>query len=133
MSLPGPRDYERGQSPPELLVRDADDRVLGDIGMFGERVFQCTRIDILAARDDHVVFAADDVQPSRIVEVAHVAGAGHAVDDGFTSAAGVSVRSQFTADEDAAGDTRPDRPAVSVEDAHRASRDRSSDRLRGVT
>src|SRR6202007_879328 len=78
-------------------------------------------------------FAADDVQPARIVEIAHVTGAGHTVDDGFGATTGVVLRAQFTADEDAAGHARPDRSPVPVEDAHRAARDRSPHCFRGMS
>src|ERR1700743_2728294 len=99
--------------------------------MFGEAVLQPVRVDVLAARDDHVVLAADDVQPAGVVEVAHVAGAGEPVDYSLCFPGGVT-RAQVAADEEASGPPRPDGPAASAVDAHRASRDRSAHGFRSI-
>ena len=112
-----------------ILVRDADHRVVGDGGMLAERVLNRARIDVLTAGDDHVVFAADDEQPPRVVEVAHVAGA---VIPSTTALhrRRCSRRTPATTDEHPPGDVRPDRPVVLVENLDRTAGDRPANRLR---
>src|ERR1700733_16223852 len=100
--------------------------------MFGERVFQRPRIHVLTARHDHVVLTANDVKPARIVEIAHIAGTGHLVDDGLGATADVALGCQLTAHEDTAGHARSDWPAGLVEDANWAARDGSAHRIRGM-
>src|SRR6201997_4796707 len=120
----------------ESLVGNTDDRVVGDAGMLGARVFARARIDVLATGDDHVVFPADDEQPARIVEIPHISGPGHAVDDGIgfpnNRAPRVALTRQLAADEDASGHAGTDGPAVFVEDAYRAAGDRLTDGLGSV-
>ncbi len=125
----GPRDDERGESLPELLIGDTDDGVVGDIAVFGKRVFDRAWIDVLAPGDNHVVFAADDEQPSRFVEVAHVPGVGHVVDDVFGAAASVGVEGQLAADEDAPDDVWPNGSAVCIEDADPVAGKQTADGL----
>ena len=116
----------------EPLVGHADDGVVGNVRVLGERVFNRTRVNVLSSGNDHVVFPANDEQPTRIIEIAHVAGAGHVVDDGFGAAAGVTLRRQLAADEYPSGDVWSDGLVVVVEDRHRAAGDRLADRFRGV-
>src|SRR5699024_546305 len=52
------------QSLPELLVVDADDRDLDDVGESHQAVLDLLREDVLTTRDDHVVVAPlDEQQP----------------------------------------------------------------------
>src|SRR4051794_1658523 len=74
-------DDDRLQALAELLVVDAEHGHVGDTLVAGEQVLDLGREDVLAARDDHVVVAAVDVQAPAAVEMAHVAGGHEAVDD----------------------------------------------------
>ena len=55
-------------------MRYADHRALGHAGVGIERGLDLGRIDVLAARDDHVLEAVDDVEDADLVHVAEVAG-----------------------------------------------------------
>ena len=124
------RDDERHQPLPVVLVRHADHRVVGDFRKLGEGILDRTRIDVFSPGDDHVVFAADDEQPARSVEVAHVPGVHHVVDDVFGITARVAVERQVAADENSPGNVRSNGSAVLVENADRAADNRSAHRLR---
>src|SRR3954470_1093534 len=64
----------------ELVVLDADHRRLGHAVQAVDQVLDLPGIDVLAARDDHVVVAALDAQPPGAIERADVAGRHQAVD-----------------------------------------------------
>ena len=49
----------------EALVRDADDRGLGDVGVLVQRGLDLGRVDVLAAADDDVLQPVDDVEVAR--------------------------------------------------------------------
>src|SRR4051812_30956827 len=57
----------------ETIVRDADDRGLGDVGVLVERGFDLGRVDVLATADDDVLDAVDDEQVAVLVDAADVA------------------------------------------------------------
>ncbi len=59
----------------EALVGQADDRATSDQMASCQRVLYFFRIDVLAAADDHIVHAADDVELAVLVEFSEVAGA----------------------------------------------------------
>src|SRR6266851_8946496 len=56
-----------------LLVGHAHHRHLEDLGMQHQHALDLGGIDVLAAADDHVVLAIDQMQEALLVEVAHVA------------------------------------------------------------
>ena len=56
------------------LVGDADDGGFGDVGVLVERGLDLGRVDVLAAPDDDVLQAVDDVEVALVVEAAEVAG-----------------------------------------------------------
>src|SRR5262249_31331588 len=64
---------DRDQRSPPARVGDADHRHVDDVGMRGEDVLDLERVDVHAARDDHVVLAVGDEEIAVGVEVAHVA------------------------------------------------------------
>ena len=53
-------DRDRGLAP--AFVRDADHGQLGHGRVHGERVLDLGAVDVLAAGDDHVLLAVDDVK-----------------------------------------------------------------------
>src|SRR5690606_124165 len=61
------------------VVRDADDRALQHAGMGEDRVLHLGGVDVLAAGDDHVLGAVDDVGVAVLVDAGHVAAAEPAV------------------------------------------------------
>src|SRR5262249_21364934 len=65
---------ERDGLLPLELVIDGNDRGLRDIGMALEHALDLGGIDVLAARDEHVVGAADEVVEAIGVAAKHVAG-----------------------------------------------------------
>src|SRR5262249_17037057 len=66
-----------------LIVGHAHHRHLEDLGMLCEHALDLGRIDVLAAADDHVVLAIDQMQEALLAGVAHVAaGLPLAVPDG---------------------------------------------------
>ena len=67
----GTTEDDEGSEPlAEVLIRNTDHRVVDHVQMFAKGVLNRAGVDVLAARNDHVVFAADDEQPPRLVEVA---------------------------------------------------------------
>ena len=74
-------DDERDDALAEPLVRLADDGDLAHAGMAREDVLDLERVDVLAARDDHVVDAAVEPEVAVLVEPPDVAGAVPAVAD----------------------------------------------------
>src|SRR3954469_23397534 len=97
------RHDERLQPLAELLVVDADHGHLVDALHVRDQVLDLAREHVLAARDDHVVVAAGDVQAALLVEVADVAGRHQPVDHVLVAAAGVALEQHLVAHEDAAG------------------------------
>ena len=78
--LAGRRPHHDGDDAlAEALVRRSDDRDLVDARMRGQHVLHLERMDVLAARDDHVVDAPVEPQVAVLVEVTRVAGAVPAV------------------------------------------------------
>ena len=65
-----------------VVVRDPDDDALVDGGVLVDRLLDRLRIDVVAARDDHVLVALDDVEIAVLVHGADVAGHEEAVDEG---------------------------------------------------
>ena len=63
------RHDERREPLSVLLVRHPDHRVVGHLRQFGQRVLHRSGVDVLAARDDHVVGPPDDEQPARSVQI----------------------------------------------------------------
>src|SRR5580692_4033970 len=62
-----------------FVVGHADHGDFGDIGVIADRAFDLGGIDVLAARDDHVLDAVVDIEIAVAVHVAGVAGAQPAV------------------------------------------------------
>ena len=56
-----------------LLVRHAEHRDVGDRGMGDQHVLGLLRVDVHAARDDHVALAVGEIQKTFGVEIADVA------------------------------------------------------------
>src|SRR6478735_1420484 len=73
----------RAQLLAVLLVRDADDLGVEDVGVGVEELLDLARVDVLAAADDHVLDAAGDLDVAVIVHDADVAGVHPAVLDGL--------------------------------------------------
>jgi hypothetical protein len=73
-------DDEGGETLAELRVVCADHRRLGDLRVGDEQRFHLTRVHVLPARHDHVVFAAVDGQASLRIEMAEVAARQEIVD-----------------------------------------------------
>ena len=68
---------------PHLRVGHADDGAVLHRGVAPDHLLDLARIDVEAARDDHVLLAVGDVQEAFLVDVADVAGVQPAVDDGL--------------------------------------------------
>jgi hypothetical protein len=68
---------------PEALIRNPDDRGFADLVEFVEKVLDLCRIDILAARDVHVVQPVFDVDESLSIARADVARAEPTLDEGL--------------------------------------------------
>ncbi len=81
-------DDDRGDVLAEPLVGGADHRDLAHAGVRREDVLDLERMDVLAARDDHVVDPPVDPQVAVGVEVAGIARRVPAVADRFSSASG---------------------------------------------
>ncbi len=74
-------DDERDHALSQALVRLADDGGLVDAGVAHEPLLDLERMHVLAARDDHVVDAPDEVEVAVGVELPEVAGEVPAVPD----------------------------------------------------
>ena len=98
----GIQNHERGQSLTVLLVVDADHRRLRYLGVRRQRLLHLDRIDVLTAGDDHLVVAADDEQPPRVIEVTDIARRHEALVEILGLAGGVAVELGGVADVDAA-------------------------------
>ena len=126
-------DDEGLQALAELVVLHADHRGLGHVLVLLERLLDLLGIDVLAARDDHVVGAALDEQAPLLVEVAEVAGGHVAVHHLLALAAGVALEQHRVAHEDLAGLARPALALVLlVEDLERGAGRRRAARARRV-
>jgi hypothetical protein len=75
-------DDERDARLAPALVRNADDRCLRTAGVLVEDVLDLGRVDVLAARDDHVLRPADDPVVALVVARRDVAGEEPAVGEG---------------------------------------------------
>ncbi len=64
-------------------VGDADGRGLGDFGVFEKDLFDVARVDVVAAGNDHVLFAVHDEKIALRVHHGDIAGVQPAVDDGL--------------------------------------------------
>ena len=71
---PGLQGQHRQADLAPLVVGDADDGCLGDLGKLVEDVLDLGRIDVLATRDVHVLPAIDDVHEAFLVHARRVAG-----------------------------------------------------------
>ena len=67
----------------ERRVRDADDRAVRDVGVLEDRRLDLDRVDVLAAADDHVLRAVDDVDEAVLVDARDVAGVQPALGEGL--------------------------------------------------
>ena len=72
---------QRGLTP--CRVRHADERDLGDLGVRGQDVLHLGAVDVLAARDDHVLLAVDHVEVAVLVLPDEVAGVEPAAAEGL--------------------------------------------------
>ena len=66
-------DDDRDDALPQALVRRPHDRDLADTGTPRQHVLHLERVDVLAARDDHVVDPSVDPEVAVLVQVARVA------------------------------------------------------------
>ena len=73
--------HQRAADLAPLLVRHADHGRLGDLGQLVDHVLHLGRVDVLAARDVHVLDAVDDVVVAVLVAHRDVAGVQPAVHD----------------------------------------------------
>jgi hypothetical protein len=78
-SRPVLRQVDRGGNLAEALVGQAEHARLGHVGMRVDLAFDLDRRDVLAAADDDVLLAVDDVEVSVLVKVAEVARAEPAI------------------------------------------------------
>src|SRR5262249_53342101 len=67
------RHEERPHDLAVETVRRADDRGLADVGMREERLLDLARIDVLAASDDELALAANDVDEAVPVDAPEIA------------------------------------------------------------
>ena len=95
------RDVRR-QPLAELLVVDADHRGLADRGVGVEGLLDLERVDVLAAGHDHLVVAADDVEPPGLVDPADVAGDHVVAEERLGVARGVALELEAAAHRDPA-------------------------------
>ena len=63
-------------------VGQADHRAVRDVGVLEDRRFDDHRVDVLAAADDHVLRAVDDVDEALVVDARDVAGVQPALGEG---------------------------------------------------
>src|SRR5207247_2376625 len=70
---PGGRLDHRLDLLAPVLVRDAEDSRVGDLGVGEQLAFDLCRIDVDATGDDHVRLAVAQEEPALVVEVADVA------------------------------------------------------------
>ncbi len=75
----GTHHHECADVLAEHLVRYSDDRGLLDVGVLEQHRLDIGRVDVVAAADDQVLLAADEVQEPVLVEVAEVTAAQPAV------------------------------------------------------
>ncbi len=79
--------FEDNDSPANLtppFIRHADDRRLGHLRQLVEHVLHLGRVNVLTARDEHILPPVDDVVVAILVAHGHVAGVQPAVFDGLS-------------------------------------------------
>src|SRR5215210_353966 len=70
----GPADHEGLHGLPAVLVGDADGDGLGDVGVLEEDLLDLARVDVVAARQDHVLLPVDYIEVAVLVHPGHVPG-----------------------------------------------------------
>src|ERR1700710_1176013 len=111
-----------------LLAGNADHRALRHRRMLRDDVFHLHRIDVLAAGDDHVLYAIDQIDIAFLVHVAAVAGMHPVVDHGpggFFRAFPIAHHHILAADRDFADHAGRDGLLVGIDDPNLAA-DRSA-------
>src|SRR5262249_56407122 len=71
---PGLERARRAHLLAQRVVRDPDDRGLGDTRMLVQRLLALPRVHVEPAADDQVLLPVDDVEVAVVVLPAHVAG-----------------------------------------------------------
>ena len=118
-------------------VGDADDDAFGDIGVLVDRLFDLRRIDVEAARQDHVLAAVHKREIAAIIHPAHVAGQEPAIGEGsgvLRRAVPVAGEDVGPADRDLAhlADGAFARRCVGVHDPHLDTRQGQADEARAA-
>ena len=83
--------YNSGSYFAETLVRQTDNSNVLDSGMSSEEVLYLNGVEILAAADDNVLFAVNEVDEAVLVLLSHISGEEPAVLEGFGSSLFVAV------------------------------------------
>ena len=116
-----------------LVVGDADHRRFADLRVLVEHLLDLARVDVVAAADDQVLLAVDDVEVAVLVDAGHVAAvepaAAHRL-RGRVGALPVALHDVVAADHDLADLALGDRVVVLVDDLHLDPLDRGADRAR---
>ncbi len=75
--------HDRAGFLAQRVVRDRDDGGVHDGRMLVERVLDLDAVDVLAAADQHVLGAVDDVAEAFLVQAGEIAGLDPAIDKGL--------------------------------------------------
>ena len=78
-SAPALADDDGGDLLAEAVVRQAEDRDVGDVRVLEDRRLDLGAVDVLAAAQHHVLDPVDDVDEAVLVDAARVAGVEPAV------------------------------------------------------
>src|SRR5215218_462338 len=122
-----PAHCESAQSLAEVRILDANHGCVDEQRVADQQILGLLRIDVLAARQDHVVLAAVDEQAPGGVEMADVADVHQPADDLARAAAAVAVEDEAAADEDGADRAGRDGAALLVEHRDRHAAGRAAD------
>src|SRR6476469_6712903 len=114
-------DDRRADLLAPLVVGDADDRRFADLRVLVEHLLDLARVDVVAAADDQVLLAVDDVEVALLVDAGHVAGveptAAHRLLGGV-GALPVALHDVVAADHDLTDLALGDIVVVLVDDPH---------------
>jgi hypothetical protein len=118
------------QTLAEPVVVDAHDGRLDDVVVADERLLDLQGIDVLAAGDDHLVVAADHVEPAGPVEPTEVPGDHEAVVERLRVAGGVALELRVAPHGDPPDLAPGDLAALVVDDPQLGADDRAAGRVR---
>src|SRR6185437_6527703 len=125
--------YGRADLLAEVVVRDPDHGHLGHRRVLVQDFLDLARVDVVAAPDDQVLFAVDDVEVAVFVDPGQVPAAEPAVGDrlgGGLGLAQVALHHVGALDDDLADLSLRSRLSLVVDQAHLHALDRNTDRAR---